>query len=63
MPDRPPFPVRRPLGQAIRRTAAGHAEAARITRGDIDRGRMRWHETAPRGHEGLIEATLEPERE
>jgi hypothetical protein len=58
MPDPP-----RPRGRAIVRTAEERAQAAEITPMDVQRARMRWHEAAPVGWAGLIEAKAEPERE
>lgn len=60
MPDPRP---RRPLGRAIRRTDAERAQAAAITPMDIVNARLLWHETAPPGWAGLIEAKVEPSEE
>lgn len=62
MPDRFPLPIRRPLGKAIRRTAAERERAATITPADVLAARRLWHRTAPPGWAGLIEARLEPEK-
>ena len=60
MPDRPPFPHRRPLGKALRRTAADRERLATITPADIAEARRLAYGTPVAG---FVEATLEPEKE
>lgn len=49
-------PPRKPLGKALRRTAADLDRLAEITPADIQAARQLWHELAPEKCRGLIEA-------
>jgi hypothetical protein len=47
---------RRPIGRAIRRTDADRERLAQVTAADVVAARLLWHECAPPGWGGLIEA-------
>lgn len=51
------------LGRAIRRTDAARAEAARVTDLDVLSARLLWHEAAPPGWQGLIEARVSEDQD
>lgn len=62
-PAKPPTPLtpgRKPLGPALHRTAADIDRLAKITDEDVLDARDLWHDLAPDGYQGLIDARVPP---